>query len=158
MVLMTNASQSGQIMTDYTTQSVVNNLYRLGYFGCDIANIFSRITTKVSTKDGVESLYTVENLEQIQKSAAAAENEVIVIAWGSLGDNNKKTKAVQEKILDILRPHADKLYVISDKDGKKEQYHPLAAPVRDSWVLKPFVLPEKEPDNKTANEQSKGTK
>jgi hypothetical protein len=156
MVLMTNASTAGMVSMDYTTQFVVNNLYRLDYGAVDIVNIFSRITTKVKTKDGTDSLTSEENFEQIKKSAELADS--IIIAWGALGDNNKKVKAVQNKVLEILRPFADKLYIIADAQGKRQGYHPLAAPVREAWVLKQWSIPKAEPENKTDSKPPKETK
>lgn len=146
MVLMLNPASANIVSMDTSSMLVVNNLNRLSYSGCDITNLFSLMTTKLSTTDGVEGLYLEDNFEQIQKSAESC--DTVILAVGSLPEYNRKIKPVMDRVLDILRHYESKLYVITDAKERKEQYHPLCPEVRSSWKLKPYRIPEKESDKK----------
>ncbi|MCG8542106.1 MAG: DUF1643 domain-containing protein [Clostridia bacterium] len=46
MVIMKNPSDAGELILDYTTMFVINNLVRLGYGSVEILNLYSRINAK----------------------------------------------------------------------------------------------------------------
>ena len=65
----------------------------------------------------------------------AAMSDAIIIAWGSVGNNNQRVRERQSKLLEVLRPYANKLYKIG-----KEGYHPLTPIIRCKWELEPYEL------------------
>lgn len=134
MTIMINPSSADEILIDHTTMYVVNNLSKLGFGSVDMVNIFSKINIKISTKENIEDLVDKENDTYILKSANKA--EYIIIAWGKGGETNKKIKARQNEVLEmLLKEHKDKLHTIQDDRGR-EGYHPLAPQIRFNWILK----------------------
>ena len=131
-VLMTNPSTADLHKLDYTTMYIINNLADLGFGSVDIVNMVSKVTMKLDTKSDIASLVTEENIKQIIASANKADK--VIIAWGKLGENNKKIRSVQEGLLEHLRPFQDKLYIIGDSRGAMG-FHPLAPSIRFSWDL-----------------------
>lgn len=143
VVIMINPSSADEVLIDHTTMYVVNNLSKIGFGSVEIVNIFSRINTKISTKEDMQELVDEENDTQILKSAAKVDN--IIIAWGKVGENNKKVKERQEQVINLLNEHKDKFYTIQDIKGR-EGFHPLAPQIRHRWKLKKLQLePEKAP-------------
>lgn len=136
-IIMTNPSTADLHMMDYTSLFTINNLVKLDFGSVDIVNMDSKPTTKLNTKE--ELHLNAENVEQILKSAAKADK--IIIAWGKLGENNKKIRLVQLKLLEMLKPFKDKLYIIASEDGESG-FHPLASKIRFTWDLQKFALPE----------------
>lgn len=143
MLLMTNAGTADVVAMDYTTLYSVRNLNLLNFGGVDIVNLTSEITTKIEIPKDGELKEDTENTAQILSSAETADK--IIIAWGKLGDNTKKIRLMQLKILEKLRPYADKLYQICDDNGEVG-FHPLAPNIRSVWHLVKFALPEKKED------------
>jgi len=136
MVIMINPSSADEVLIDHTTMYVVNNLSKIGFGSVDIVNIFSKVDTKISTKDGVEGLVDDENDIQISNSAAKVDN--IIIAWGKAGESNNKIYNRQKEVIEILKPHIEKIYVIEDEQGNTG-FHPLAPQIRKNWKLKRLI-------------------
>ena len=97
----------------------------------------------LNLKEDINAYTNEENIQQILKSAEKADN--VIIAWGKLGENNKKIKAIQDNVFDRLKPYQDKLYIIASDTGEFG-FHPLAPQIRFTWVLAEFVIPEKKED------------
>lgn len=136
-LIMTNPSSANAVTIDMTVHYSICNLFKLGYGGIEILNMTSEITTKLDTKNGI-TLSDV-NIEYIQKSAEKSEK--VILAFGRIGENNKKVRSVQLKLLEKLNPFSDKLFVIASDSGEFG-FHPLAPQIRFSWNLIPFVCPE----------------
>ncbi|MCT4510003.1 MAG: DUF1643 domain-containing protein [Tepidibacter sp.] len=133
MIVMINPSYADELLMDYTTMYVINNLLKLGFGVVEIANIFSRIDIKINVKDSIEEFNDKENDRHILKAAAKA--DYIIIAWGKAGEKNKKIQERQKKVLELLKEYNDRLYIIQDKLGRGG-YHPLAPHIRFNWKLK----------------------
>ncbi len=136
MVIMINPSSADEVLIDHTTMYVVNNLSKIGFGSADMVNIFSKIDTKISTKDGVEGLVGEENDIQISNSAAKVDN--IIIVWGKAGENNNKVYNRQKEVIEILKPYIEKIYVIEDEKGNTG-FHPLAPQIDKNWELKRLI-------------------
>ena len=157
-LIMTNPSIADVVSVDMTTLYVVNNLYRLGeYGGADILNMTSLITSKVDTKSDIK--LTDTNVEYILRSAETSDK--VILAWGRIGENNKKIRLVQLKLLEKLEPFQGKLYMIASDVGDC-LFHPLAPQIRFSWNLIPFELPEylqekseEKPENQASDTSDK---
>ncbi|WIF94454.1 DUF1643 domain-containing protein [Caminicella sporogenes] len=137
MVIMINPSSADGMLIDPTTMYVINNLSKLDFGFVDIVNMFSKIDVKLSLRQSIEKLVGKENDDYIEKSATKA--DCIIIAWGSIGENNKKIKERQKEIFNLLKKYKDKLYTICDLKGRGG-YHPLASQVRHSWKLEKINL------------------
>ena len=151
-IIMTNPSAADLMTMDYTTLYILNNISKLDFGAVDIVNLSSRITTKLNASEDLGLDIEKENAEFILKSAEKSDK--IIIAWGKIGDNNKKVRAVQDKLLTILKPFKNKLFCIASSEDGDSGFHPLAPQIRFQWVLRAFtppVLPEQTEKNKTAN-------
>jgi hypothetical protein len=143
-IIMTNPSTADINRLDYTTLYILNNLIKLDFGGVDIVNMTARTTTKLNVKEGLDNEADEVNTQYILTSAQQSDH--VIIAWGKLGENNKKVRAVQEGILEELRPFTDKLYLIANEAGDAG-HHPLSPSIRFTWVLTKFELstPPAEP-------------
>ncbi|MBR1437113.1 MAG: DUF1643 domain-containing protein [Synergistaceae bacterium] len=151
-IIMTNPSAADLMTMDYTTLYILNNISKLDFGAVDIVNLSSRITTKLNASEDLGLDIEKENAEFIVKSAEKSDK--VIIAWGKIGDDNKKVRAVQDKLLAILKPFKDKLFCIASSEEGDSGFHPLAPQIRSQWVLKAFIpsaLPEQTEKNKTAN-------
>ena len=151
-IIMTNPSAADLMTMDYTTLYILNNISKLDFGAVDIVNLSSRITTKLNASEDLGLDIEKENAEFILKSAEKSDK--IIIAWGKIGDNNKKVRAVQNELLTILKPFKNKLFCIASSEDGDSGFHPLAPQIRFQWVLRAFtppVLPEQTEKNKTAN-------
>lgn len=151
-IIMTNPSAADLMTMDYTTLYILNNISKLDFGAVDIVNLSSRITTKLNVSEDLGLDIEKENAEFILKSAEKSDK--IIIAWGKIGDNNKKVRAVQDKLLTILKPFKDKLFCIASSEDGDSGFHPLAPQIRFQWVLRAFtppVLQEQTEKNKTTN-------
>jgi hypothetical protein len=147
-IIMTNPSTANILMMDYTTLYIVNNLVRLDFGAVDVVNLISKSTTKMRVKEDLGEVLDSVNLDYIIKSADKSDK--VLIAWGKLGENNKKVRDLQEELLQHLKPFKEKLCEISDEDGHSG-FHPLAPQVRFVWALKKYepVAPKAVKPDKT---------
>ena len=140
-IIMTNPNTAGIVALDFTTLYIMHNIIQLDFGFIDIVNLTSKTTRKL---DVVKDLsLEEENLSYILKSAEKSSK--IIIAWGKLGENNAKVRAVQKTLIEKLKPYADRLCEIGNEAGESG-FHPLAPQIRFEWVLRqyePFVEPEK---------------
>ena len=150
-IIMTNPSTADILMMDYTTLYIMNNLVRLNFGAVDIGNLISKPTTKLQVKEDLDVTMDSVNLEHIVKSAEKSDN--IIIAWGKLGENNKRVRDLQDDLLRHLKPFKDKLCEIADERGRSG-FHPLAPQVRFVWILKKYELPAEKPDKKNPTEKT----
>ena len=72
-----------------TTLYILNNISKLDFGAVDIVNLSSRITTKLNVNEDLGADIEKDNAEFILKSAGKSDK--IIIAWGKIGDNNKKS-------------------------------------------------------------------
>jgi hypothetical protein len=152
-IIMTNPSTADMLTMDYTTLYIMNNIVRLDFGSIDIVNLVSKTTLKLNVKDDLALELDAENLDFIIKSAEKSEK--VILAWGKLGENNKKVRDVQDKLLERLKPFRDKFCVITDGNGGSG-FHPLAPQVGFSWTLKKYE-PPKTPEVKSVSSSSAHT-
>lgn len=142
-VLMLNPSQSDNLVMDMTTFLTANNITRLEQFGgVVIANLFSRLTPKLNFQwNSDEDLNEPENDQYIKK--IAAECDVVILAWGKASGTNQRIAARAAQVLELLREHSEKLFLISD--GQRSGLHPLTPSIRSQWILEVFQYPQEAP-------------
>ena len=155
MVLMTNASTADVVSIDYTTLYTIKNLDAIGFGGVDILNMSSLITVKLEIPKYGEIMEESENITHIVNAAEKADK--ILIAWGKLGENNKKVRLLQLKILDQLKQYEEKIYGITNDLTSDSLYHPLAPQIRFEWILTPYEFPKPQPPAEEVKE-TKATK
>ncbi|KXL52890.1 hypothetical protein CLNEO_19140 [Anaerotignum neopropionicum] len=143
VVIMTSPAEANCIVTDLTTSLVIKNLHALGYGGCDLVNLGSKLHFNKLIVDKTEEDYNKENQEVIQRCVADEKNEKTIIAWGSCGEGNKRIQAYQKILLEKISDYQDKLFVIQDGRGKKG-LHPLTPSIRNRWELVPFQIPKSQ--------------
>ena len=97
-IVMTNPSSADLMTMDYTTLYIINNVVRLDFGSVDIVNMVSKITTRLDVKNDIDSKADRENIDFIVKSADKADK--VIIAWGKLGENNKKVRELQESLIE----------------------------------------------------------
>lgn len=97
-IIMTNPSTADMLTMDYTTLYIMNNVVKLDFGSIDIVNLISKMTTKLNVKEDLE--LEEENISFILKSAEKSDK--VIIAWGKLGENNKKVRDTQEVLLERL--------------------------------------------------------
>ena len=134
-VIMINPSDADYLITDVTTMSVYNGLARLGEFAAvNIVNLYSMVTPKISFKYNTDDELTKpENDKTIQK--VAAESDVVLLCWGSVGDTNGRVAKRIMTVLDMLRNEKEKMHVLTY--GDKEGLHPLVPQMRNVlWKFK----------------------
>lgn len=136
MVVMLNPCDADSVICDTTTFLVINNIARLEEFGgVTIVNLFSLLTTKLSFKwSPDEELNLPENDEYIKK--AAEESSKVILAWGRATDTNRRLAERAIQVLNLLLPHREKLFLISD--GDRIGLHPLTPAIRNRWILEHF--------------------
>ena len=146
-IIMTNPSTADMLTMDYTTLYIMNNIVRLDFGSIDIVNLVSKMTIKLDVPSDIKPKPNAENIDFIIKSAEKSDK--VIIAWGKLGENNKKVRDAQDYLIERLKPFKDKLCVIASETGGSG-FHPLAPQVRFSWVLKKYESP-KAPEIKPAS-------
>lgn len=138
MVIMINPNTADTVNFDMTTMSVINNLYQLGFGSVNIVNLYSRITEKLCLRFNGDDELIDEDCDAIIEQYAAM-SDAIIIAWGTIGKNTQRVRERQKWVLDLLEPHANKLYQIG-----KNACHPLTPAVRREWTLEPYEMEEFE--------------
>lgn len=135
-IIMLVPSEASGIELDNTTMLVLNNASRLGYGTVSIVNLFATIGNlkECFSEDGDQ-----ENLKYIGSIAKNA--DVIVYASGVGKATNKSFIKRQNQVLEILKPYADKLRCLSNKEGRSRFQHPLSPAVR-TWYLSPMKIGE----------------
>lgn len=134
--ILINPSIAMEVLIDHT--HVMNNLSKLNLGMEDIVNIFPNVDDSRATKD---ILPEIEKENENQIVAAAEKVDSIIIAWGSIGDSNQSIRRRQESILGLLGKFADKIFEISDGQGKAG-LHPLSPKIRGGWYLVKLQLKE----------------
>lgn len=137
MVMMVSPSYADAVLMDTTTMCVVNNLYRLDDYGSvDIVNLYSAIDGSRGVIDD-ESGIGQQNMDQIL--ASAEKSDVIIIAWGRVGDRSRGVQERQRKVIERLSEYGEKLYAIP--------FHPLSPAMRNEWNVERFIM-EQGDENK----------
>ncbi|WP_237714811.1 DUF1643 domain-containing protein [Pelosinus fermentans] len=140
LVIMINPSTAAEVFIDHTTMYVINNLSKLDFGAVDIVNLFPNIDGSRKTKGSIPE---VDNENEKQIAASAEKADSIIIAWGSVGENNKNIQERQGNILNMLSHYEDKLFSICDDRGNSG-FHPLSPKIRYDWNLIKLCIKSKE--------------
>jgi len=132
---MLNPNSNDTLDSDLTSILVQNNIVKLGYGSIRIVNLYSYVTTKLQFKWQSDEELTDEDNDTIIKQSADS-SDTVILAWGSISDNNKRVSKRIEAILESIISNKDKFRYISD--GKKTGLHPLTPSIRKEWKLVPY--------------------
>lgn len=137
-VVMLNPCQADNLITDATTDRVVNNVVRLEQFGgVVVLNLFSLLTPKLNFRwNSDEDLNSPDNDSYIKKTAE--ECDTVILAWGKAADTNQRIADRAAHVVKLLEKYKDKLHVLSD--GFRNGLHPLTPALRTQWFLEPFDI------------------
>lgn len=159
LVIMIHPSISTEVQSDLTTVCILNNLSALEYGGVYINNLYSCVTDKIDYKFSPdEEILHKETDNYILKAAEKA--SIIVLAWGSCGDNNRRIRKRQIELMKKLMPYEHKVMAIQDNLGRRF-LHPLTPQIRNSWNLVNVSIEKwlkDNPENKIAGIQDKSKK
>lgn len=130
-VLTLYPSSSSLVISDLTTQLITNNVFRLGYGGFNLVNLYS--TIKIP-RDKISKYKSKENDKYIVDSVLNSEK--IIIACGS---STSTSKAIASRLFDVINlivdsDLEDKICYLTDKN-KEKNFHPLSSKVRHKWEL-----------------------
>jgi hypothetical protein len=140
MVIMINPNTADTFNMDMTTMLVLNNLYKLGFGSVNIVNLYTRIMPKLSLRFLSDEDLLDEEADKVLRQYAKM-SDVIIIAWGSVGNNSQRVRDRQAEILAMLSAQKDRVYQIG-----LQGCHPLTPTVRHSWTLEPYQWEENEND------------
>lgn len=138
-ILTLYPSTSELILTDLTTMLITNNIYKLGYDGFYSVNLYSKLSfsDRSLNKSNMRDFDGATNsTNEAQIIECAKKSNIVILAYGSLPDKNKKVKQNLENLMAILEREAlfDKVKTLSDNRGEK-CFHPLSSHVRKEWNL-----------------------
>lgn len=136
MIIMINPNSADTLCMDMTTMLVLNNLYKLGFGSVNIVNLYSKITPKLSLRFNSDDDLIAKGCDEMIEEYAVT-SDVIIIAWGSLGNTSERVRERQADILKRLSKFRNKLYKIGEQG-----YHPLTPDVRSNWDLVPYEIEE----------------
>ena len=135
IIMIAPSSKAGEVSLDMTTMYVVNNCFAQGFGSVDILNLYSKLNSEALTT-------CPENDEWLLKSCQKADK--IILAWGK-GQTAKSVDNRIEEVIKLLSPLKEKLCELSDQQGHRG-LHPLASTVRLNWILAPYSLENKAPE------------
>ena len=128
MVIMLSPSKTNGVSFDRSTNFCIENLVRLGYGKMVVVNMFANIG---EGKSVMEPCNDEKNIKTIKKFASSS--DAVIYAVGTGKENNKVFRKRKGQVLEVLSTFKDKLFAVSDDEGKKF-YHPLFPRVYE-WNL-----------------------
>lgn len=130
-------SECHGVESDLTTNIITNNLHILGFGGYSTTNLISKIGVDVKKIKNTKDLWNNETDAHILSCVKSADKTIV--AWGSFAKTRKQFADREKQVLELLKPFQDKVYQITD--GADRQFlHPLTPCVRNSFILKPYLI------------------
>lgn len=127
IIMIAPSEKANEICSDMTTMYTLNNVYQQGFGSVDILNLYSKLDSEEPTSAPDNDDWIVQICKKADK---------VILAWGK-GQNTVSAAIRILAVIKLLQPYKDKLFEISDANGKKG-FHPLGASVRLQWQLVPF--------------------
>lgn len=119
---MTYPSTADELIIDQTTMLCRNNAVKQGYGSISIVNLFCGLDLTKPESDRMNSSVLAEECSNA---------DIVLIAYGR-GTAHTEEK---ERLLEALKPYADKLYTVADSLGQPFS-HPLSPKAREWNVVK----------------------
>lgn len=121
-VIMTYPSTADELLIDQTTMLCRNNAVKQGYGSISIVNLFCGLDLTKPESDRMNGSVLAEECSNA---------DIVLIAYGR-GTAHTEEK---ERLLDALKPYADKLYTVADSLGQPFS-HPLSPKAREWMIVK----------------------
>ena len=121
-VIMTYPSTADELIIDQTTMLCRNNAVKQGYGSISIVNLFCGLDLTKPETDRMNGSVLAEECSNA---------DIVLIAYGR-GTAHTEEK---ERLLEALKPYADKLYTVADSLGQPFS-HPLSPKAREWTVVK----------------------
>ena len=152
MVIMLQAGKSNALIQDVTTCNIINCVSELDdcYGSVTIVNLFSRVDLELDSDIDMDDFTNQENDEQIEQAAEKA--EIIVLAYGKAHEINLCVKQRVKEVIELLKQHKNKMFVIGDEKGRKG-FSAMYPKVRNKWILYKAYEEEKKEDKKQQNDK-----
>ena len=152
MVIMLQAGKSNALIQDVTTCNIINCVSELDerYGSVTIVNLFSRVDLELDSDINIDDFTDEENDRQIEQVAEKA--EIIVLAYGKAHETNLCVKQRVKEVIELLKQHKDKMFVIGDEKGRRG-FSAMYPKVRNKWILYKAYEEEKKEDKKQQNDK-----
>ncbi len=132
LIISKSAGNDDGVFETLTQTIITNNLYKLGYGGFCLCNLFSSINGKSTDNENIQSI-----------KALVSSYKDIIVCWGSLSASKESIQKEAVKVINILA-NAKKKNIYTVSNGVATNCHPLSPSVRKEFELVPFEFNNKE--------------
>ncbi len=142
LVVCLNPASPDLLITDTTTNYLMNNLFSSGYTTITICNLFSNICGKLTVRDARDD--KDGNLSYLQ-SVLEREFDTILIGYGNTFATNRQVIKRKTELDELLQKSGRKAVELVDREEKYEELrtiHPLFAGQRFSgeWKFRKYSM------------------
>ena len=153
LVLCLNPASDDLLVTDTTTNYLMNNLFSSGYTTITLCNLFSTICGKLTIRDARDD--GDANIAYL-RSVLEREFNTILIGYGNTFATNKLIAERKAEFDQLLKDSGKKAVELVDKEEKYSRLrtiHPLFARQRfsGSWKFRKYIMEENN-NNKEGTE------
>ncbi|MCM1246075.1 MAG: DUF1643 domain-containing protein [Roseburia sp.] len=144
LVVCLNPASSDLLVTDTTTNYLMNNLFTAGYTAITICNLFSTICGKLTARDAGDD--RDGNLFHLQ-TVLERKFDTVLIGYGNTFATNRQVMERKAELEGLLRKSGKKAVELVDREekyAKLKTIHPLFAGQRFSgeWKFRPYRMEE----------------
>lgn len=144
LVLCLNPASADLLVTDTTTNYLMNNLFPLGYNAITLCNLFSTICAKLTIRDARDD--GDDNITHL-RSVLERDFNTILIGYGNTFATNKLVAERKAEFDQLLKDSGKKAVELVDKAEKYSRLrtiHPLFAGQRfsGSWKFRKYIMEE----------------
>lgn len=160
LVICLNPASKDILMSDTTTNYILNNLLPMGFTTITVCNLFANICTKLKTTALGD---TKDNLDYIGE-ILGSKYHTILIGYGNTFESNKRVNEEKQNLLELLKAGKGNIVELVDTDNvysRLKTIHPLFAGQRFSgkWKFRKYVFEKEEKvqegESKNVSENSK---
>lgn len=145
LVLCLNPASDNLLISDTTTNYLMNNLFSMGYTTITVCNLFSNICGKL-TASGVNG--NSDDNSDYLRSVLERDFQTILVGYGNTFTTNKKVAERKEEFDKLLLESGKKAVELVDKQevySRLHTIHPLFAGQRFSgeWKFRKYIIEKK---------------
>lgn len=145
LVLCLNPASHNILVSDTTTNYLMNNLFSMGYTTITVCNLFSTICGKL-TASGISD--NSDGNSEYLKSVLERDFQTILIGYGNTFSSNKRVTERKEEFNQFLLDSGKKAVELVDKQdvySRLHTIHPLFAGQRFSgeWKFRKYMIEKK---------------
>lgn len=148
LIICLNPASSDIMVTDTTTNYILNNLLPMGYTTITICNLYATICGKLKVKEITDNSDNLQYISDLLKN----NYNTVLLGYGNTFTHNKKVnqaKAELEKVLIESKANAVELVDKKDVYSRLITIHPLFAGQRFSgkWKFRKYVFHKEGEEN-----------